>query len=322
MQCMLPAWRDGYYRARIESVRVFTKQSVELLLVPEKGWPTHKSGQHLALTLNINGRLVTRVFTIASSAEQLEAQNTLRLLIRTQDKGALTAHLSKLTRGEWVNISKPQGTFLLPRTEQPVVMLAGGSGITPFIAMLHSIPKGDTRPITLLYYAKKNAHWLNTELAQLQVSLPGFEYRLLERDKDGDAVKALSPYTGKKWLVCGPEGLHKQVAQLAEQTNTPLASEHFSATPRVDLSTERAEFTVTYNGKQFMIDNQHTLLAHLKAKQQEVNAGCGMGICHQCKCVKKRGVVRDTRTGELSDNTEQLIQLCVSQVVSDVELVK
>lgn len=322
MQSILPQWRDGYYRAQVKSVKVFAKQSVELLLVPEKGWPVHKSGQHLALTLNLNGRLTTRVFTIASSAEQLKAQNTLRLLIRTHDKGALTAHLSKLSIGQWVNISKPQGAFLLPQTEQPLVMLAGGSGITPFIAMLHSVAKGDPRPITLLYYGKKNAHWLKDELAKLQESLPGFKYRLLERDKDGDAVKTLSAYIGNRWLVCGPAELYTQVAELAERTNTALDSEHFSAMSTVNLSTERAEFTVTNNGSQFMVDNQKTLLAHLQANQQEVTVGCGMGICHQCKCVKKRGVVRDIRTGELSDDTEQLIQLCVSQVVSDVELVK
>ena len=48
--------------------------------------------------------------------------------------------------------------------------------------------------------------------------------------------------------------------------------------------------------------------------------GCGMGICHQCQCVKKKGLVKNIRTGQLSDYGEELIQLCVSQVMSDVEL--
>ena len=51
-----------------------------------------------------------------------------------------------------------------------------------------------------------------------------------------------------------------------------------------------------------------------------VNYGCKMGICHQCQCKKKSGVVKNIRTGEISDRGEELIQLCVSQVFTDLEL--
>ncbi len=299
---------------------MFSDDAVELILRPRANWPTHQSGQHLSLTLEINGRLITRVFTIASSAKQVNEDNTLRLLIRTKVTGALTAHLAALKQGERVNISQPYGTFTLPHSRQPLLMLAGGSGITPFIAMLQDIPKGDPRPITLLYYAKPNSHWLVSELAQLQSDLPGFEYQLLDRQRHGDVNALLPPHQGKQWLVCGPHSLYTQAVQLADQTNTPITSEHFSAMPAVNVEATKAEFSLHRDGKRFVVDNQSTLLAHLQAYQQPVTVGCGMGICHQCQCVKKRGVVRDVRTGELSDSGEQLVQLCVSQAVSDVEL--
>jgi ferredoxin len=101
-----------------------------------------------------------------------------------------------------------------------------------------------------------------------------------------------------------------------------LTSGHFAALPVVSHTslTESETFSLVHNGQSLTIDNQQTLLSQLQQAEQPVTYGCGMGICHQCQCVKKRGVVRDTRTGELSDSAEQLIQLCVSQAVTDLEI--
>ena len=74
------------------------------------------------------------------------------------------------------------------------------------------------------------------------------------------------------------------------------------------------------NGNKILLTFNDVLLSQFEAKKLPVQRGCGIGICHQCQCIKKSGVVRNLKTGELSDNGEQLIQLCVSQPVSDLEL--
>ena len=320
IQCFKPGWREGYFRAQVKHVQVFAEQSVELIIEPEKTWPVHQAGQHIALTIQTNGRMLTRVFTIASEPQLARQQRQIRLLIRSQEFGAFTSKLTNLRTGQWLNISEPKGQFVMPNTARSLIMLAGGSGITPFIAMLKSLPADSKHTITLLYYAKPNSHWLKDELEQLKQSLCNFDYHLLERNKDSDATTWLTTNAHKHWLVCGPAALYKQAAALAKQLNTPIGSEHFSAVPAVLATTDKHELTLTHQGKTFTIDNQQTLLSHLQANKQPVTVGCGMGICHQCQCVKKQGIVRDIRTGELSDSSEQLIQLCISQPVSDVEL--
>ena len=60
----------------------------------------------------------------------------IRLITKVSNEGALTPYLSSAKPTTWVNISAPKGNFTLPNTDKPVLMVAGGSGITPFIAML------------------------------------------------------------------------------------------------------------------------------------------------------------------------------------------
>ncbi|HAX29108.1 MAG TPA: hypothetical protein DCX94_14405, partial [Alteromonas macleodii] len=114
----------------------------------------------------------------------------------------------------------------------------------------------------------------------------------------------------------------EQVESYANTINVPVSSEHFAALPVLSSSSlsQSETFSLIHNGQSLTVDNQQTLLIQLQQAEQPVTYGCGMGICHQCQCVKKRGVVRDIRTGELSDSAEQLIQLCVSQAVTDLEI--
>ena len=68
MQVFKPAWRAGQFRAQVVSTAVLDGGFLSVQLKPSKQWQTHTSGQHISLTLEINGRLLTRVFTVASSA--------------------------------------------------------------------------------------------------------------------------------------------------------------------------------------------------------------------------------------------------------------
>ncbi|WP_438823498.1 flavin reductase family protein [Alteromonas sp. P256] len=361
-----PSWRDGYYQARVKSVSALSDTSVQLILLPQKRWPQHTAGQHIALTVEVNGKLVTRVFTIASGQKSQLDKGTIRLVIRVKEDGALTPYLSALSSKSAtqavskassklsVNISAPMGHFIMPNAvitnaarlnkpentslkgampEQikPVVMIAGGSGITPFIAMLEDLNSASSdnlqsRPVHLLYFAKENEHLLTEELAEHKRLNTYFTYELLCRQKDGGVEQFLAHHTEAQWMVCGPQSLYDEVANthanLPPSDDVSLDSEHFAAFPvaTAQTSSEKAIFSLNHNGSSLLVDNQQTLLTQLQQANRPVTYGCGMGICHQCQCVKKRGVVRDTRTGALSDNAEQLIQLCVSQAVTDLEL--
>ena len=193
VQQFKPAWRDGYFRARIMAVKNLSTDMLEVVLKPERAWPTHAAGQHIALTIEINGRLTTRVFTVASGADTHRRTKCIRLVTKVKAQGALTPHLHSCLPNQWVNISAPMGEFIVPKVEKPLLMIAGGSGITPFIAMLDdAIEKAqlNNTPVHLLYFAKPNEHVLIDELSAFQKRCENFSYSILTKQKDGDLETA------------------------------------------------------------------------------------------------------------------------------------
>lgn len=320
IQLFKPNWREGYYRAQVVSIEQLVADSIALNLKVETSWPLHKAGQHIELTLELNGKLITRVFTIASSPNEVAVNRILRLVIKCQKDGLLTQNLKNLNTGRWLNISAPYGEFQLQNNGKPSLLLAAGSGITPIIAMLLEAKSAGnlTQSLHLIYYAKHNEHLLIEELEAITSVLPNFTYQLLTRGIDGDVYQYLSQYKEHELYVCGPTDFYQSVAQFAGENNKHLHSEHFSLTPI--HTKEQQEFDVSLGGKQLALNNSSPILTQLLERGEKVKFGCKMGICHQCQCKKKSGVVKNIRTGELSDRGEELIQLCVSQVLTDLEL--
>jgi ferredoxin len=63
-----------------------------------------------------------------------------------------------------------------------------------------------------------------------------------------------------------------------------------------------------------------TLLEQAEAAGLAPAFGCRMGICHSCTARKCAGAVRNVLTGELSDEEDEDIQLCVTVPAGDVAL--
>lgn len=321
MQRHLPAWREGAYRASVVSCRQMSQACIELVIRPQASWPRHKAGQHVSLSAEIDGRWMSRVFTLACSPEFYAQTGQLRLTIKTSPQGRFTsAILRVLTSTSWCNISLPAGDFVFPTDGKPVLMLAGGSGITPMIAMLTSHLKDTQAKVDLVYYARVNGHWLVSELAGLAREHPHFRYRLLTRAHDGEVEQHLPLDFKGSLLLCGPYSLTAAAtAWAAEHSEIDVRQEFFGLVQPAPQ--HKSEHRLNLLNTQFQVNNQTNLLAQIEARGIKANRGCGIGICHQCQCTKRSGYVRDVRNGNLSDGGEELIQLCVSQPMSDLELV-
>jgi ferredoxin len=120
---------------------------------------------------------------------------------------------------------------------------------------------------------------------------------------------------------CGPQGLMSDIETLSKDAGANFYQEHFSLAPIVnDDSATEIDVTVTLNGNAFTASNQQNLLIQLESQNAPVIRGCGIGVCHQCHCTKKSGLVKNLLTGDVSDSGEQIIQLCISQPLSDLEM--
>lgn len=114
-----------------------------------------EAGQFLTLRVQVDGRAFVRCYSISSPPS---ATGCLEISVKRQ--GVVSSALHAIARpGARLSIRPPNGRFVYPAgDDRPIVLLAGGVGITPLISMLrHAIGAEPSRPVTLLYAARTAA---------------------------------------------------------------------------------------------------------------------------------------------------------------------
>lgn len=148
--------------------------------------PDYLPGQHVLIRLSDGAQPMARAYSLTGSA-QSAARRGYSIAVRHQKgrdaqgqdyEGLVSGYLHRvLAVGDIVELQAPCGGFVLPqRSTQPLVLLAGGIGITPFIGLLESLPDGDPLEIWL-YYANMNSrtHALRERIAKHRLRLPGLK---------------------------------------------------------------------------------------------------------------------------------------------------
>lgn len=321
-------------RGVVTSARRQTPGTVTLTVRPSRTWPGFTAGQHVRLTVDIDGVRRTRCYSVACSEHRADGQ--LEFTVRAEQDGTVSRHLhATAERGAVVGLSEPDGEFVLPSPRPDrLLLVSGGSGITPVLSMLRTlVDEGHQGEVVFLHYARTadDAPY-RKELTELAARHPGVRVVLAHtRDADGDLRGHCTPehlervapwFRDAPAFVCGPASLRDAVHDAYPATK---AGEHVhteSFTPP-SLKLDPAEITgrVRFSRSDKEFDNSgRPLLEQAEAAGLSPEHGCRMGICFSCTQLKASGCVRDARSGELSDEDDEEIQLCVSVPVGDVEI--
>ncbi len=116
-----------------------------------------KAGQYIELTLphaHSDERGIRRTFSIASRPGD---EHITLGLVTADPSSTFKAALLQMKPGQEIRATHIGGNFvLLHDTQRPIVMIAGGIGITPFRAMIDDLlARHETRPITLFYAVRR-----------------------------------------------------------------------------------------------------------------------------------------------------------------------
>ncbi|MHA6196061.1 anthranilate 1,2-dioxygenase electron transfer component AntC [Pseudomonas wadenswilerensis] len=115
-----------------------------------------------------------------SFANRPAAGNQLQFLIRLLPDGVMSNFLREhCAPGMTMQLEAPLGSFYLRQVERPLVMVAGGTGLSAFLGMLDEIAeRGDCAwPIQLFYGVNQEADLCETQrLEGLRQRIPGFEF--------------------------------------------------------------------------------------------------------------------------------------------------
>jgi ferredoxin-NADP reductase len=132
-------------------------------------WSGHRAGQHLDVRLTAeDGYEAQRSYSIASAPED----DQLVLTVERIDDGEVSPYLvGELRAGDELELRGPIGGYFVwaESGSDPVQMIAGGSGVVPFRAMLrHRAASNSTKPVRLLYSSRSLDDVIyRTELEQL-----------------------------------------------------------------------------------------------------------------------------------------------------------
>lgn len=236
-----PAWWD----AEITQIARVSREIVIVRLQPDSPLP-YRSGQSMAVTIP-HAHRVWRYYTPANAPRE---DGGIEFHVGLVPGGLVSGpFVKKARRGDIVRIGAPVGTALAvdPLADSDLLMVAGGTGIAPFLALLDEIEQGwqrgqTNRRVHLVHgarypwnlYARSrldklalNPWFTHTQAASDDPTYPG------TRGLAGDVASAVTMPDSYDALVCGsPLMVSHTTAALAGGPRPPqsIAFEEFSIT--------------------------------------------------------------------------------------------
>ncbi len=316
-------------RARVVAVERQTPRSVTLTVRPNAAFAGFRAGQFVRVGVDIDGVRRTRTYSPASSAHRDDG--LLEFTVTLHPGGLVSRHLREaLTPGSILHLGEASGEFTLPeRRPERLVLISGGSGITPVLSMLRTLrDEGHDGEVTFVHYARTASDFLyRPQVEALARTLPRTRVHYVATREGGPKLNTatLGYWLGARFAeetdvaVCGPPALIHAVEELWAGAPERVRAETF--TPPVIAVGDAAEGTLRFARSELSAPiAAGTLLEQAEAAGLTPDYGCRMGICHTCTCRKRAGAVRNVRTGEVSTEEDEDIQLCISVPAGDVEL--
>ena len=238
------AWRLG----RVAEL-VMETPHVATLALDVPGWAGHLAGQHIDVRLTAeDGYQAQRSYSIASAPEDPRVAITVE---RLEDGEVSTYLVGEVRVGDQVELRGPIGGFFVWRAEsvRPLLLIAGGSGIVPLMAMLrHRSRAHGKAPARLLYSSRSLDDVIyRDELDRLSVAGDGLTvahaltrsspagWRGYARRIDREMIQEVAwpaadhPST----FICGPTSFVEAAASLlvaAGHEPSTIKTERFGAT--------------------------------------------------------------------------------------------
>ena len=166
-QSVEPGNWNGYREFYVSQIVRETKASKSIFMKPVDGKAIadFKPGQHLTFKLSIPGesRPLVRCYSLSSGPGKDYYRITVKAISAPADNPGVPAGkasgflVNNLIAGDRLDVKAPSGHFYLEDTDTPVVLLAGGIGITPMISMIESVIQQDSGRTVLLVYGVHNS---------------------------------------------------------------------------------------------------------------------------------------------------------------------
>lgn len=305
--------------ARVHALRLEAQHviSVELRPAdPAQSFPVVEAGAHVDLHL---GQGLVRSYSLTNPGET--SRYVLGVLNDPQSRGGSRFVHERLRIGQVLELSPPRNHFRLAEDAPHSVLLAGGIGITPLLAMLRRLAALG-RPAHLVYCARsrREAAFVE-EIAALAGAAQGLQLTLRWDDEAGGPPELASLLAGHPaethFYCCGPGRMIDAFEAACETLGyAHVHVERFAAAP-VEPGGSEQECTVELrrSGRSIRVPAGVSLLEALEAAGCAPSFSCREGICGACETRVLAGDIdhRDHILTKEERAANRSMMLCVSQ---------
>jgi ring-1,2-phenylacetyl-CoA epoxidase subunit PaaE len=351
--------RARFHKLTVAEVRPLTDDAVEVTFdVPDELADdyTYLPGQYVAIRATLDGTDLRRSYSICRPP----TRGSVSVAIKRDLGGRFSTWAnSELKAGDTLDVMSPEGTFtsgLDALDSKHIVGIAAGSGITPLMALAHTVlARSDTARFTLVYTNRSTRDVMFLEeLADLKDRYPArlALHHVLSREQrtapllsgriDGPKLeqileKLIHPETVDEWFLCGPFELVQLARDTLEAASVPVKHVRYELfttdADRVEprhgrpVVVERGEPIVaiefTLDGQSSTVEspvsaNESILNAALRVRP-DVPFACAGGVCGTCRARLVEGSVAMTENYALEpDELERgYVLTCQSHPKSD-----
>ncbi|MDI5932508.1 benzoate 1,2-dioxygenase electron transfer component BenC [Halomonas kalidii] len=179
----------GKVEGTVAAVERLSEDSIELVVdMDDSAELSFLPGQYVHI--DVPGAGAHRSYSFSS----LPGEKRATFLIRNIPGGVMSGYLSERAAvGDRLTLTGPLGSFYIREVTRPVLMLAGGTGLAPFLSMLAQLAqkredgKGGDQPVHLIYGVNKDDHLVKVDaLEALKERLPTFTYATVVVDEASD----------------------------------------------------------------------------------------------------------------------------------------
>ena len=303
------------------------------------------AGQFIAVRTRVDGKEVSRCYSVSSAPD---VRGYFEISVKRQ--GVVSSALHATARpGALISVRGPNGAFKYPSADdRPILLIAGGVGITPLMSMLrHAVHTEPSRPITLLYSARSEEDFaFRDEIMVLARRHPQVHAhfactRKMRPDTypgriDAALIRATVPEVAHAiCFVCGPVPMIDYAKAVLEDLGVPAAQirhEVFEAAIAGSAAREESptfpasdsashQMTCKRSGATAPIAAGQTLLEAAESAGVAIESLCRAGICGTCRVRVVEGDVHCTSETLSSEEQGQgFVLACVATARSGCTL--
>jgi ferredoxin-NADP reductase/MOSC domain-containing protein YiiM/ferredoxin len=348
-----PGGWAGFRRLRVARVVPESETVASIHLTADDGrpLPRPKPGQYL--TVRVTGAAdppPVRSYSLSAAPSDHE----YRISVKREAQGLVSTYLhTRLQAGTLLDVAAPRGDFILPEGDTtPVLLVSAGIGLTPVLAMLHTLAATRSR---------RDVWWLHTTRSAAEYAFAAEAHQLLSNlgrshehiyyttgaptpaavsgRLDHETLTALDLPTTATAYLCGPGPFMAEMREALVEIGLDPArihSELFGALPAINPGLTDIERTpphqppgpagtgprITFTRSGLTApwsDEYGTVLEFAEACDVPTRWSCRTGVCHTCQTPVLSGIVR-YRPDPLEPPAPGTALVCCSQPETDLVL--